>query len=93
MIEGGDFAGRTRTFDCTGNVGSDAAALEAAHRGWGVSVVIGVAGGGQGDRRSPPAPARDGSDEGPAFGGFKSRDEVPPLVDQCSTASCPSTPT
>ena len=33
------------TFDCTGNVEVMRAALEAAHRGWGVSVVIGVAGG------------------------------------------------
>lgn len=43
MTDGGcDF-----TFDCTGNVGVMRAALEACHKGWGVSVVIGVAAAGQ----------------------------------------------
>jgi S-(hydroxymethyl)glutathione dehydrogenase/alcohol dehydrogenase len=35
------------TFDCTGNVGVMRAALEACHKGWGTSIVIGVAAAGQ----------------------------------------------
>ena len=35
------------TFDCTGNVGVMRAALEACHKGWGQSIIIGVAAAGQ----------------------------------------------
>ena len=46
------------TFDCTGNVGVMRAALEACHKGWGQSIVIGVAAAGQeiSTRRKSPAP-------------------------------------
>jgi S-(hydroxymethyl)glutathione dehydrogenase/alcohol dehydrogenase len=45
------------TFDCTGNVHVMRQALECCHRGWGESIVIGVAAAGPGDR-DPPVPAR-----------------------------------
>lgn len=46
------------TFDCTGNVGVMRAALEACHKGWGQSIIIGVAAAGQEicTRRSSPVP-------------------------------------
>ena len=43
--------GADYTFDCTGNVKVMRQALEASHRGWGQSVIIGVAGAGAGDHR------------------------------------------
>jgi len=46
--------GADYTFDCTGNTNVMRQALESAHRGWGKSVVIGVAGAGQ---ESPPVPS------------------------------------
>ena len=48
--------GADYTFDCTGNTDVMRQALESAHRGWGTSVVIGVAESGQGDR-DPAVPA------------------------------------
>ena len=55
QIGGADY-----TFDCTGNVTVMRQALEACHRGWGVSVIIGVAGGRAGDRHAT-LPARHGA--------------------------------
>ena len=52
QIGGADY-----TFDCTGNVKVMRQALECCHRGWGVSVIIGVAPAGAGDR-DPAVPAR-----------------------------------
>ena len=52
QIGGADY-----TFDCTGNVTVMRQALEACHRGWGVSVIIGVAPAGAGDRDAA-VPAR-----------------------------------
>src|SRR6201987_535515 len=48
QIGGADY-----TFDCTGNVTVMRQALEASHRGWGVSVIVGVAGGGRGGLPRP----------------------------------------
>ena len=64
------------------------AALEAAHRGWGVSVVIGIAAR-QGDRDAAVPAVTGRTWKGTAFGGFKSRDEVPPLVDQVLNGELP----
>ena len=52
------------------------AALEAAHRGWGVSCVIGVAAAGQEISTRPFQLVTGRTWKGTAFGGFKSRDEV-----------------
>ena len=70
------------TFDCTGNTEVMRAALEAAHRGWGVSVVIGVAAAGHEIATRPFQLVTGRTWKGTAFGGFKSRDEVPQLVDR-----------
>lgn len=58
LVEMSD-GGLDYTFDCTGNVGVMRAALEACHKGWGTSIVIGVAAAGQEistRRRFPSAP-------------------------------------
>ena len=69
------------TFDATGNTEVMRAALECSHRGWGESCVIGVAGGGEEISTRPFQLVTGRKWTGTAFGGFKSRSEVPPLVD------------
>ena len=57
-------------------------ALEAAHKGWGVSVIIGVAGAGQEIATRPFQLVTGRTWKGTAFGGWKSRDQVPVLVEK-----------
>ena len=73
------------TFDCTGNTQVMRAALEAAHRGWGVSCVIGVAAAGQEISTRPFQLVTGRRWVGTAFGGWKSRTDVPKLVDRYLT--------
>jgi len=68
------------TFDCTGNVGVMRCALEVAHRGWGESCVIGVAAAGKEISTRPFQLVTGRNWKGTAFGGWKSRTEVPRLV-------------
>ncbi|KAK2192268.1 hypothetical protein NP493_35g02012 [Ridgeia piscesae] len=76
MTDGGlDF-----TFECIGNVATMRAALEACHKGWGVSVIIGVAAAGQEISTRPFQLVTGRVWKGTAFGGWKSRDSVPKLV-------------
>eukprot|EP00457_Paulinella_chromatophora_P008760 gb/GEZN01008805.1/.p1 GENE.gb/GEZN01008805.1/~~gb/GEZN01008805.1/.p1 ORF type:complete len:421 (+),score=19.10 gb/GEZN01008805.1/:73-1263(+) len=70
------------TFDCTGNTTVMRAALESAHRGWGKSCVIGVAAAGEEISTRPFQLVTGRSWTGSAFGGIKSRTEVPQLVDR-----------
>lgn len=70
------------TFECIGNVHTMRCALEAAHKGWGVSVIIGVAGAGQEIATRPFQLVTGRTWKGTAFGGWKSRDQVPGLVDK-----------
>jgi len=70
------------TYDCTGNVDVMRSALEAAHRGWGVSCVIGVAAAGKEISTRPFQLVTGRKWVGTAFGGFKSRDDVPALVSE-----------
>lgn len=70
------------TFECIGNVHVMRCALEAAHKGWGVSVIIGVAGAGQEIATRPFQLVTGRTWKGTAFGGWKSRDAVPTLVDR-----------
>jgi len=70
------------TFECIGNINTMRCALEAAHKGWGVSVIIGVAGAGQEISTRPFQLVTGRTWKGTAFGGWKSRDQVPELVDQ-----------
>lgn len=69
------------TFECVGNVKLMRAALEASHKGWGVSVIIGVASAGQEISTRPFQLVTGRKWTGTAFGGWKSRDDVPRLVE------------
>lgn len=70
------------TFECIGNVATMRAALEACHKGWGLSVVIGVAAAGQEISTCPFQLVTGRTWKGSAFGGWKSRDSVPKLVQE-----------
>ncbi|RPA87967.1 alcohol dehydrogenase [Ascobolus immersus RN42] len=69
------------TFDCTGNVQVMRAALEACHKGWGESIVIGVAAAGQEISTRPFQLVTGRVWKGCAFGGIKGRSQLPNLVD------------
>ncbi len=73
--------GADYTFDCTGNVDVMRTALEASHRGWGVSVVIGVAPAGAEIRTRPFQLVTGRTWKGSAFGGARGRTDVPRIVD------------
>lgn len=73
--------GADYTFDCTGNVTVMRQALETAHRGWGQSVVIGVAGAGQEISTRPFQLVTGRVWKGSAFGGARGRTDVPRIVD------------
>lgn len=68
------------TFECIGNTQVMRAALECAHRGWGQSVIIGVAAAGQEISTRPFQLVTGRQWKGTAFGGYKSRVQVPELV-------------
>ena len=70
------------SFDCTGNVQVMRAALECAHRGWGTSCVIGVAASGHEIATRPFQLVTGRIWKGTAFGGFKSRRDIPRLVEK-----------
>jgi S-(hydroxymethyl)glutathione dehydrogenase / alcohol dehydrogenase len=69
------------TFDCTGNVSVMRAALEACHKGWGQSIIIGVAAAGQEIATRPFQLVTGRVWKGSAFGGVKGRSELPGLVE------------
>ncbi len=68
------------TFDCTGNVGVMRAALEACQKGWGQSIIIGVAAAGQEISTRPFQLVTGCVWRGSAFGGIKGRTQLPGLV-------------
>ncbi|XP_019857091.1 PREDICTED: alcohol dehydrogenase class-3 chain L-like isoform X1 [Amphimedon queenslandica] len=70
------------TFECIGNVMTMRAALEACHKGWGVSTIIGVAASGKEISTRPFQLVTGRVWKGTAFGGWKSRDGVPQLVEK-----------
>ena len=77
MTDGGaDFS-----FECIGNVDVMRAALECCHKGWGESIIIGVAGAGQEIRTRPFQLVTGRVWRGTAFGGVKGRTELPGLVE------------
>jgi S-(hydroxymethyl)glutathione dehydrogenase / alcohol dehydrogenase len=76
------------SFDCTGNVDVMRAALECAHRGWGVSCVIGVAAAGHEVKTRPFQLVTGRVWKGTAFGGFKTQD-VPVLVQRSLDGEIP----
>ena len=73
--------GADYTFDCTGNTTVMRQALEACHRGWGTSIVIGVAESGKEIATRPFQLVTGRNWRGSAFGGAKGRTDVPKIVD------------
>ena len=69
------------TFECIGNVNTMRQALEACHKGWGESCIIGVAGAGQEISTRPFQLVTGRSWKGTAFGGARGRTDVPKIVD------------
>jgi S-(hydroxymethyl)glutathione dehydrogenase/alcohol dehydrogenase len=67
--------------NCTGNVTVMRQALEACHRGWGESIIIGVAGAGQEISTRPFQLVTGRVWRGSAFGGARGRTDVPKIVD------------
>ncbi|MGO1692569.1 MAG: S-(hydroxymethyl)glutathione dehydrogenase/class III alcohol dehydrogenase [Marinobacter sp.] len=70
------------SFECIGNVNVMRSALECCHKGWGESVVIGVAGAGQEISTRPFQLVTGRVWKGSAFGGVKGRSELPGIVDR-----------
>jgi S-(hydroxymethyl)glutathione dehydrogenase/alcohol dehydrogenase len=73
--------GADYSFECIGNVNTMRQALECCHRGWGESTIIGVAGAGQEISTRPFQLVTGRVWRGTAFGGAKSRTQVPRIVD------------
>ncbi|MEY2925909.1 MAG: hypothetical protein RL367_386, partial [Pseudomonadota bacterium] len=73
--------GADYTFDCTGNTTVMRQALEACHRGWGTSIIIGVAEAGKEISTRPFQLVTGRNWRGTAFGGAKGRTDVPRIVD------------
>ena len=69
------------SFECVGNVNLMRAALECAHKGWGESVIIGVAGAGQEISTRPFQLVTGRVWKGSAFGGVKGRTQLPEIVE------------
>lgn len=69
------------SFECIGNVKTMRQALECAHKGWGESFIIGVAGAGQEISTRPFQLVTGRSWKGTAFGGARGRTDVPKIVD------------
>ncbi|MEJ7735206.1 MAG: S-(hydroxymethyl)glutathione dehydrogenase/class III alcohol dehydrogenase [Polyangiaceae bacterium] len=73
--------GADYSFECIGNVQVMRQALECCHKGWGVSVIIGVAGAGQEISTRPFQLVTGRVWKGTAFGGARGRTDVPKIVD------------
>ena len=73
--------GADYTFDCTGNVKVMRTALEACHKGWGTSIIIGVAPAGAEIATRPFQLVTGRNWRGSAFGGARGRTDVPKIVD------------
>jgi S-(hydroxymethyl)glutathione dehydrogenase / alcohol dehydrogenase len=73
--------GADYSFECIGNVDVMRQALECAHKGWGESIIIGVAGAGKEISTRPFQLVTGRSWRGTAFGGAKGRTDVPRIVD------------
>jgi S-(hydroxymethyl)glutathione dehydrogenase/alcohol dehydrogenase len=73
--------GADYSFECIGNVKVMRQALECCHKGWGVSVIVGVAGAGQEINTRPFQLVTGRVWKGTAFGGAKGRTDVPKIVD------------
>jgi S-(hydroxymethyl)glutathione dehydrogenase/alcohol dehydrogenase len=70
------------SFECVGNVDLMGEALACAHKGWGESIIIGVAGAGQEIHARPFLLVTGRSWRGSAFGGTRGRTQLPGFVDR-----------
>ncbi|MEX1220571.1 MAG: S-(hydroxymethyl)glutathione dehydrogenase/class III alcohol dehydrogenase [Idiomarina sp.] len=77
------------SFECIGNVNVMRSALECCHKGWGESVVIGVAGAGQEISTRPFQLVTGRVWRGSAFGGVKGRSQLPEYVDRYMKGEIP----
>lgn len=73
--------GADYSFECIGNVKTMRQALECCHKGWGESIIIGVAGAGQEISTRPFQLVTGRVWRGTAFGGARGRTDVPKIVD------------
>ena len=73
--------GADYSFECIGNVDVMRVALECCHKGWGESIIIGVAGAGQEIKTRPFQLVTGRVWRGSAFGGARGRTDVPKIVD------------
>jgi S-(hydroxymethyl)glutathione dehydrogenase/alcohol dehydrogenase len=73
--------GADYSFECIGNVKTMRQALECCHKGWGTSIIIGVAGAGQEISTRPVQLVTGRNWRGTAFGGARGRTDVPRIVD------------
>jgi S-(hydroxymethyl)glutathione dehydrogenase / alcohol dehydrogenase len=73
--------GADYSFECIGNVNTMRAALECCHKGWGESIIVGVAGAGQEISTRPFQLVTGRVWKGTAFGGARGRTDVPKIVD------------
>jgi S-(hydroxymethyl)glutathione dehydrogenase/alcohol dehydrogenase len=74
--------GADYSFECVGNVNLMRSALECCHKGWGQSIIIGVAGAGQEISTRPFQLVTGRVWRGTAFGGVRGRSELPGYVDK-----------
>ena len=74
--------GADYSFECIGNVEVMGQALACTHKGWGQSIIIGVAGAGEEIHARPFLLVTGRSWRGTAFGGTRGRTQLPGLVDQ-----------
>ena len=77
------------SFECIGNVNVMRSALECCHKGWGESVIIGVAGAGQEISTRPFQLVTGRVWRGTAFGGVKGRSELPDIVEKYLAGDIP----
>ena len=79
-----DVGGVDHSFECVGDVNVMRSALECCHKGWGQSVVVGVAAAGKEIATRPFQLVTGRAWKGTAFGGYRSRVDVPGLVRACA---------
>ncbi|MBI0180996.1 S-(hydroxymethyl)glutathione dehydrogenase/class III alcohol dehydrogenase [Snodgrassella sp. W8158] len=84
--------GVDHSFECIGNVEVMRAALECAHRGWGQSIIIGVAGASQEIATRPFQLVTGRVWKGSAFGGVKGRSQLPQMVEEAMQGKIELTP-
>src|SRR6201992_2663630 len=84
--------GADYSFECVGNVDLMRQALECTHRGWGESIIIGVAGSGQEIKTRPFQLVTGRVWKGSAFGGARGRTDTPKIVDWYMQGKIPIDP-